>query len=262
MYASWRASWTIGLAGLLLASCASLPGGAPSNRYLAKSAFDARDHLPPPPAKGSPEALRDREIFLGTRPLKDTPRWSLAQADNVEERILEGYACALGVTPTFETTPKLAATLLRMSRDVRSAVAGPKLKYRRPRPYLSAEGPICVRRSPGLTLSPDYPSGHSTWGWSVGLLLAEVAPDRSEAILARARAFGESRIACGVHNASSVEAGRMNAQNLFTALKRSDAFQADLVAVRVELDAARAAGPTPDKARCEAESALLSRPLL
>ncbi len=257
-----RASWTIGLVGLLLASCATLSDGAPTDRYLAKGVFDARDHLPPPPAKGSAEALRDREIFLATRSLKDTPRWSLAQADNIEERVLEGYACALGVTPSYEATPKLAATLLRMSRDVRSAVAGPKLKYRRARPYLSAEGPICVKKSPGLSLSPDYPSGHSTWGWSVGLVLAEAAPDRAEAILGRAKTFGESRIACGVHNASSVEAGRMNAQNLFAALKTSPAFQADLAAVRAELDAARAAGPAPDKARCDSETALLARPLL
>ena len=31
-----------------------------------------------------------------------------------------------------------------------------------------------VKRSLGLSLSPDYPSGHATWGWAVGLLLAEV----------------------------------------------------------------------------------------
>ena len=93
-------------------------------------------------------------------------------------------------------------------------------------------------------------------------MLAELAPDRAEAILARARAYGESRVICGVHNASSVEAGRMNAQNLFTALKSSDAFKADLAAARAELDAARAAGPAPDAKRCEAEAALLAKPLL
>lgn len=257
-----RAVWLVTTAALLLTGCATLSGDAPSNRYLAKGAFDARDHLPPPPAKGSPAEQRDREIFRATRTMKDTPRWSLAQEDNVEEKILDGYACALGVAPTLEKNPKLAATLLRMSRDVRSAVAGPKLKYRRPRPYFSEEGPICIKRSLGLALSPDYPSGHATWGWSVGLLLAELAPDRREAILARAKAYGESRVVCGVHNMSSVEAGRMNAENLLAALKSSDAFRADLAAARAELDAARAAGPAPDAKRCEAEASALSTPLL
>jgi acid phosphatase (class A) len=257
-----RASWIFGVAVLTLAGCASLSGDAPTDRYLAKGAFDAKALLPPPPAKGTPAEVRDREIFRATRALKDTPRWSLAQADNVEEKVLDGYACALGVTPTLERNPKLAATLLRMSRDVRPAVSGPKLKYRRPRPYLSEPGPICVKKSLGLSLAPDYPSGHSTWGWSVGLLLAEIAPDRAPAILARAKAFGESRVVCGVHNASSVEAGRQNAQNLFAVLRESPAFKADLAAARAELDAARLAGPAPDPARCEADAATLAKPLL
>jgi acid phosphatase (class A) len=259
-----RVSWFVTIAALALSSCATAPHGiqAERGRYLAKGAYDAKAVLPPPPAKGTPLAMRDREIFHATRALKDTPRWSLAQADNVEENILAGYACALGVTPTLEANPKLAALLLRMSRDVRPAVSGPKLKYRRPRPYLAEGGPICIKRSLGLSIAPDYPSGHSTWGWSVDLLLAEIAPDRADAILARAKAFGESRVVCGVHNMSSVEAGAQNARNLFTALKASPAFQADLAAAKAELAAARAKGPAPDAARCDADAAVLARPLL
>lgn len=259
-----RMTWLIGVAALALSSCATAPHGvqAEGGRYLAKGAYNAKAALPPPPAKGTPLAERDRQIFHATRALKDTPRWSLAQADNVEENILAGYACALGVTPTLEANPKLAGLLLRMSRDVRPAVSGPKLKYRRPRPYLAEGGPICINRSIGLSIAPDYPSGHSTWGWSVGLLLAEIAPDRADAILARAKAFGESRVVCGVHNMSSVETGAQNARNLFAALKASPAFQADLAAAKSELEAARATGPTPDAARCQADAEVLARPLL
>ena len=261
-----RVSWLAAVAVLALTGCAALSGDAPADRYLAKGVYDARGRLPPPPAKGSPEAQKDRQIFLATRALENTPRWSLAQADTDKKHILESYACALGFTPTRESNPKLAAMLLRMSRDVRSAVSGPKLAHRRPRPYLSASGPICVKRGLSLTLSPDYPSGHSTWGWSVGLLLAEAAPDRAEAILARARGYGESRIVCGVHNASSVEAGRKNAENLFAALWSSEAFKADLAAVRAELDATRAkaqaAGTSPEPGRCTAEANLIGAPLL
>lgn len=248
---------------LALTGCATLSGDAGSTgHYLAKGAFDARDHLGPPPAKGSPEAEKDRQIFRSTRALEGTPRWTLAQADNVEENVLEGFSCALGFTPTKASTPKLAAMLLRVSGDVRSAVAGPKMKYRRPRPYFSEPGNICIKRSVGLSMSPDYPSGHSTWGWTVGLILAEAAPDRAEAILARARGFGESRIVCGVHNASSVEAGKRNAENLFAALWASDAFKADLAGVRAELDAARAKATPPDPARCTAQANLIGAPLL
>ena len=64
-----------------------------------------------------------------------------------------------------------------------------------------------------------------------------------------------------MHNASSVEAGRLNAAALVKTLETSPAFAADLATVGRELDAARAAGPAPDPARCEAETALLAQPL-
>lgn len=254
----------LALAALVaLTGCATLGGDtAPAGRYLTKAQFDARDHLAPPPAKGSPEAEKDRQIFLATRKLEGTPRWTIAQADDEEENVLSAFTCALGYTPTREKNPKLAAMLLRISRDVRPAVSGPKMKYLRARPFRSQGGPLCIKPGLGFSLSPDYPSGHATWGWTVGLLLAEAAPDRSEVILARARAFGESRVICGVHNASSVEAGRKNAETLFAALWSSEAFKNDLAGVRAELDAARAQASPPDAARCTAEANLLSAPLL
>jgi acid phosphatase (class A) len=248
---------------LALTGCATLGGDtAPTGRYLTKAQFDARDHLAPPPAKGSPAAEKDRQIFLATRKLEGSPRWSIAQADNDKAKLLADYTCALGYTPTPQRNPKLTAMLLRLRLDATTAVNATKLKYRHPRPFRSEKGAVCIRPSLGFSLTPDYPSGHATWGWTVGLLLAEAAPDRSEVILARARAFGESRVVCGVHNASAVEAGRKTAETLFAALWSSEAFKSDLAGVRAELDATRAQASPPDPARCTAEANLLSAPLL
>ena len=46
-------------------------------------------------------------------------------------------------------------------------------------------------------------------------------------ILVRARAYGESRIVCGVHNLSAVEAGRTNASALVAALHGSPQFRSN-----------------------------------
>jgi acid phosphatase (class A) len=102
-------------------------------------------------------------------------------------------------------------------------------------PLPDRRGPICVDKTEGLAKSPDYPSGHTTWGWTVGLVLAEADPAHATAILSRARAFGESRLVCGVHNASAIEAGRTNAAALVAALHGSKAFRDDLDAVRDEI---------------------------
>ena len=249
-----RVLWVV-LAGLVVAGC------VPGSPYLPKGAYDGRKAVPPPPAAGSAADQQDRATFLATRQLKDSPRWSLARQDAREARILDSYSCALGVTPSRRTTPKLAAMLQRVSHDVRPAVSGPKRLYNRKRPYQVDRGAICARSGWIVAMTSDYPSGHTTWGWTVGLILAKAQPDRTDALLARARAYGESRVICGVHNASSVDAGRVNATALVQTLETSHGFQADLAAVRAELDAARAAGPAPDKAQCAAQAAVLATPL-
>ena len=53
-----------------------------------------------------------------------------------------------------------------------------------------------------------YPSGHTAFGWAWALILTEIAPERADVILARGRAFGESRMVCNVHWYSDVVAGR------------------------------------------------------
>jgi len=53
-----------------------------------------------------------------------------------------------------------------------------------------------------------YPSGHSAVGWAWALILSEISPAQTDAILARGRVFGESRNVCNVHWHSDVVQGR------------------------------------------------------
>ena len=253
-------------ARLVLAACAAvLIGGAgfavaredAPKGYLAAGALDTSKVLAPAPKPGEPRYEADRKTFLASRALKDGPRWKLAQADVDETKILADFGCALGFTPTPETTPKLVALLMKLRYDVRDAVNKPKDLYKRQRPYLIDEGPICVDKTDDLAKSPDYPSGHTTWGWTVGLILAEADPEHATAILVRGRSYGESRVVCGVHNASAIEAGRTNASALVAALHGSKAFRDDLDAVRTEIASARAAAAKP--AQCDVEAALIAK---
>ena len=93
------------------------------------------------------------------------------------------------------------------------------------------------------------------------MLLTKLAPDRATPILARGRAFGESRIVCGVHNASAVEAGRLSATVTLPAAEQTADFQRDLADARTELAALRAdpATPRPDAAQCAREAGLVAQ---
>ena len=246
-------------AGLVALGAAGLAGAQfPLKGYLGEAMPDTTPVVPPAPQPGSPRDEADRAIFKATRALKGTPRWDMAIVDVDERKIVSNMACALGAEASMFNSPKLTKVLLRVAPDLTQAVDRPKAFYSRKRPYLTEEGEICVEKSEKLAASPDYPSGHASWGWAVGLILADLVPERAGPILQRARAFGESRVVCGVHNASSVEAGRVNGAAVVAALNSSAAFREDMEAARAELAALRArARPI---AACDAEAAVLAQP--
>lgn len=243
------------LSGLALAQ-------SPAGGYLAGHEPDVLTALTPAPVPGSIRDRADRDIFRSTRALEGTPRWRLAQgdADLSVAAVLKDFSCAAGMTLTPDNAPALAKVLRRMVPDLAAAYSGPKDHFARPRPYLRDKGDICVPHSPALDQGYDYPSGHATFAWGWGLILADLLPDRAGPILGRARAFGESRVVCGVHSASAIGESRSAAATLFAALQADPGFQNDMAAARAELAALRRSshGPAPDV--CAAETALTAKP--
>ena len=238
------------------------PGMTPAPRptgYLGDTAPDTYAVVPPAPTPGDPRDLADRAIYKQTRRYESDPRWAMAQNDANSAGIVKDLACALGVELTPANAPKTLALISRVGPDSSRVTNRPKDIYKRPRPYLRDEGNICLPKDEALAKSPDYPSGHNTWSWAVGLIFAELAPDRAAPILARARAFGENRLVCGVHSLSAVEAGRDNGAILVAALHGNAAFRSDLEAARAEVAAARRGGPAPDPAFCAREAAMIAK---
>lgn len=234
-----------------------------SRGYLTLDTLpDAAATIPPAPREGEVRNTADWTIFRTTRALEGSDRWALAEFDDSYRPadLLKGFSCAAGVQLTPENSPTLAVMMARVSRDAGAAAEGAKQLYKRTRPYLHNEGAICIERSDGLAKSFDYPSGHASLGWANGLLVAELVPDRATQVLQRGRAYGESRVVCGVHNYSAAEAARTNAAGVIAALHGSAEFQADLARAKAEMAAARASGTKPDAAACAKEFEL-TKPL-
>ena len=72
-------------------------------------------------------------------------------------------------------------------------------------------------------------------------------------ILARGRAFGESRIICNVHWHSDVVEGRLVGSAAVARLHADPAFHADLEAAKAELAVVRANGLKPTR-DCQKEA--------
>ena len=242
------------------------PGKPAVKPYLAETAGpDAIQILPPPPAHDAPLDKADRAAFVGTRALKGSARWEIAANDVSEgaSAVLDNFACVLGTRIDQTRVPAVLNLLERTRLDLARATRGPKVHYRRLRPFVGNEAPICVQRTQALTDSFSYPSGHATQGWAYALILASLVPEKATAILARGRAYGESRVVCGVHWLSDVAAGRITGSSVLATLMGDPGFRADLDKARTELRGALSAGgAAPDQAVCTREADALREPPL
>lgn len=234
----------------------------PAGTYISGATLpDMTLILPPPPPSGSPDQDADDAAFHATRALAGSDRWALAERDShlATSEVLADFSCALGFAIDPNATPALVSLLGHAGADMGPAVERAKEFWKRPRPYLGNALPICVQRHGSLDNNPSYPSGHATLEYGVALILAELVPDRATAILQRGRILAESRIVCGVHWASDVQAGLLEASSLVAALHGSVRFRADLDRARSELAASRAhagaVAPTAGECLIEANAA-------
>lgn len=217
--------------------------------------------LPKPPAGGTPEAAVDLAIHRATRPLRDTPRWALAAADDNLKwpKAAEVFSCTLGMPISAEATPHLNMLLRRTLLDAGLSTYAAKDTYKRQRPFAALNEDTCAPGSEA-TLRNDgsYPSGHAALGWAWALVLTQLAPDRADALLQRGHAFGQSRVVCGVHWQSDVDNGRVMGAAAVARLQSDPVFQAQAALAKQEIADARARG-TSAPLNCAAEKAALGR---
>jgi acid phosphatase (class A) len=260
--------------GLAAAGCAALGavagvgdemGGVPEigsgllKGYLPTEAVpDSSALLPPPPALGSAAEALDHEIARENLALRGRSRWKLASmdADLRFPSAAGDFSCALGAPVTEQDTPRLYGMLRRVLSDAGAATRAAKKKYQHARPFMLDSQPTCAPdQEQALRASGSYPSGHAAIGWAWALVLSEASPDQSEAILARGRAFGESRLVCNVHWASDVIECRFMGAATVARLHSEPEFLADIEAAKSELTAARAKNLAPQSdCKFEAEA--------
>lgn len=209
--------------------------------YFATNPLDGKAILGPPPAPDSPHGKADRTVFEETRKLEGSPRWKTAIQDNDlwGGGALKRFSCALGVDLNATQTPVTWKILHKIELDARTVGTPAKDFYDRKRPLIGNDAPLCVPREDWMKTNASYPSGHAMVAWSWGLILAELKPARADPILALGRESGESRVICGVHFPSDVEAGRSLGAAMVARLHSEPTFEADIAAARREMAAAQ-----------------------
>ena len=217
--------------------------------------------IPPPPAKGSAAMALDQAISKDMLSLQNTPRWTLARddADLMFPHAATLFSCAMDAPVTKQDTPHLYRLLRRTLADAGLSTYTAKNHYQRNRPFMVNKQPTCTPDDEKhLRKDGSYPSGHAAIGWAWALILSEVSPQQTDAILSRGREFGKSRMVCNVHWNSDVAEGIFMGSAAVARLHANSDFQTDLATAKLELAAVRAKGLKPDR-DCALEAAALAQ---
>ncbi|MEB3753948.1 phosphatase PAP2 family protein [Acinetobacter sp. MD2(2019)] len=212
----------------------------PKDSFLtAAQAPDSLQILPAPPAYDSVDFLRDKAAYDQARSLVGTARWKQAadDADLSDANIGQPFSQAFGIEISEKNTPITYDVLKKLRTDSGNyATKAAKEHYMRLRPFVFFNSHSCTPNDEAnLSKNGSYPSGHTTIGWSSALILAEIRPDRQNEILKRGYEFGQSRVICGMHWQSDVDAGRITGAAEVARLHADAQFMQQLDAAKREI---------------------------
>ena len=193
--------------------------------------------LPPPPQPGSILFLNDQAQYQWGLMQRRTPRGDQAVTDaRVDGAGVPNAFSAFGVKISKENTPEIFKLVVNMREDAGDlATRAAKEHYMRVRPFAFYEKTTCnPEQQQELSTNGSYPSGHTAIGWATALVLAEINVDRQNEILKRGYEMGQSRVICGYHFQSDVDAARLVASAVVARLHANDAFIAQLAKAKKE----------------------------
>ena len=212
--------------------------------YLAAGAYpNSLELLPPPPEPGTAEFARDEAIAKKSFAYRNTERWTLAanDADLHFPAAANHFSAAIGFEISDVETPYLYQLLRRVLADAGLATYAAKDHYQRKRPFMRNGEPTATPDEEEMLRGDgSYPSGHTAIGWAWALVLTEIVPERTDAILQRGYAYGQSRVVANVHWQSDVDTGRVIGAAAVARLHANPEFQSDLKKAKAEAARVRA----------------------
>jgi acid phosphatase (class A) len=242
----------LGLVALVATLSAQMQNAAPkapakaqrSLLYLTSEQIDPSRLLSPPPKDGS--EFQVKELAEVKRVVTTRTKERFAQAVwDAQHEDPTAFAAVLGDGFDLKRLPNTAKLLASVVNDQAIAASTAKEYFHRKVP-VSVELPASykdwscdtVDRKPETRGPRSYPSGHATLGYSVGVVLSALMPEKSQVILARAADYAHSREVCGDHYHTDIEASHALGTAVGAMLLNNAALQPQIAAARAELRAA------------------------
>lgn len=212
-----------------------LTGLPPVQAEEAKPFADAKEIdlvtiLPPPPANDSAQTKAELGEVLTLQVTRTPEMVANAQADAVED--VWRFANVMGPEFNKDRLPKFSAFFDRVVATEGAVVDPAKGVFKRPRPHQLSD---LVKPAVKISNSGAWPSGHTTVGTLLGIVLSNMVPEKKAEIMARAWDYGNNRIVGGIHYRSDVEMGRIAGSVIAATIMRHDDFKAEFAEARTEL---------------------------
>jgi acid phosphatase (class A) len=181
--------------------------------FLATGQIHAADILPPPPGT---EAERTAAMETVRSVFHNASEADKNAAYAEKKFSVFNFTEAAGNFLVETNLPKTTAFFEKVQKDAEAVTDEGKDFFHEPRPY-------------------------STEATTLALVLAELLPEKRDAILAHADLMGWHRVQIARHYPADIYAGRELARAIVRELKKSESFQKEFAEAKAELDAAHAA---------------------
>jgi len=225
------------LTAAMVATSASAQEAAKlSATFLSSAQLDASRFLPAPPADGSAAAKAEVAELHAIEAARSAEALASAKSDD-ETKNASIFARIMGPGFDLKALPATAKLMGEVRTEEKVAADSAKAYFKRKRPWIvDPSFRSCSRDDEPLS---GYPSGHATMGFAMAVVLADMAPDRAQALLARAQVYADNRLVCGMHFRSAIVAGQVLGTVVANDLLANPAFRADRDAAEAELRAAK-----------------------
>jgi acid phosphatase (class A) len=204
-------------------------------QYLPAGRPDVVALLAPPPVPGSAEQAADLDTAFRAYSAA-SPDDRAHSIDEIKLKVFH-FAPAIGPWFTPGKFPKTEALFKEIEAEAKAVTSRGKKHWQRIRPYHVDPARFSNAIEHEEITDYSYPSGHSTRATVFALLLAELFPDKHDALLALSRDIGWRRVEGGVHYPTDIYAGRVLGQAIVRELLVNPVFQHDLAAAKAELAA-------------------------
>jgi acid phosphatase (class A) len=208
--------------------------------FLSNSYYEPQLLLPPPPADGSPVQRAEMDELHHIEQTRTQARFARAMKDEETESVL-AFADVMGPGFDLDHLPKTKQLFDDVRAEEKAAGKRAKDYFKRNRPWIA--DPKIKACATDDDPQSSYPSGHATMGYAMAVVLARLAPEKAQAIMARAEDYAENRLVCSMHYRRDIVAGEVLGTAVAAEMMTVQGFRDEFDAARAELVAAHVIAP-------------------